>query len=231
MNALRFRFAALALATLATAPVWASSSSGGSSAAAPPVPPVPTQPFDVVDNVEGDYVNLNAPAVRPMVLVPGGAFHLYAVNTHASRVLHFDNGTGLPSQVFHTPKSPVSIALWNDPNAAGLPERLVVACRDTYAIVILDRATGEVLQLLELRDSIGRILGEPGDLIVDQTTNRAFVSCQASDAVAEIDLTAPGVVRVFKIPSKNPLFMSFDANKDVLVAPLLSGNKIGRAHV
>ncbi len=227
MNALRFRFAALALATLATAPVWASSSSGGSSAAAPPVPPIPTQPFDVVDNVEGDYVNLNAPAVRPMVLVPGGAFHLYAVNTHASRVLHFDNGTGLPSQVFHTPKSPVSIALWNDPNAAGLPERLVVACRDTYAIVILDRATGEVLQLLELRDSIGRILGEPGDLIVDQTTNRAFVSCQASDAVAEIDLTAPGVVRVFKIPSKNPLFMSFDANKDVLVAPLLSGNNSG----
>ncbi|MBK7874473.1 MAG: hypothetical protein IPJ77_01745 [Planctomycetes bacterium] len=226
MNLNCLRYASLALATLATAPVWASSSSGGSSAAPPTIPPAPTQPYAILDNVEGDYVNLNAPAVRPMVLTPG-AFNLYAVNTHASRVLHFDNASGLPSQVFHTPKSPVAIALWSDPNATGLPERLVVACRDTYALVILDRATGETLQLLELRDASGRILGEPGDLLVDQATNRAFVSCQAADAVVEVDLTAPKVVRVFKIPGKNPLFMSFDANKDVLVAPLFSGNNSG----
>lgn len=184
-----------------------------------------TAPFDILDNVEGDFVNLNAPPVRPMAMTADN-LTLFALNTHASRILRFDLVTGANTQVMHTAKSPVSIALWTE--SGGSPgDRLVVACRDTYAILIHDRTSGDVRKVLELRDSNGRILGEPGDLLVDQATNRAFVSCQATDAVAEIDLTVPSVVRVFRMPCKNPLFMCFDGNNDVLVAPLLSGNNSG----
>lgn len=184
-----------------------------------------TAPFDILDNVEGDFVNLNAPPVRPMAITADNAT-LFALNTHASRILRFDLLTGANTQVIHTAKSPVSIGLWTEAGATP-GDRLVVACRDTYALLIHDRASGDVRKVLELRDSAGRILGEPGDLLIDQTANRAFVSCQAADAVAEVDLTVPSVVRVFRMPCKNPLFMCFDANKDVLVAPLLSGNNSG----
>ncbi len=183
-------------------------------------------PFDILDNVEGDFVNLNAPPVRPMAMTSDN-LTLFALNTHASRILRFNLATGATTQTIHTAKSPVSIALWNDPNGGGTPERLVVACRDTYALLIHDGATGDVRKVLELRDSAGNILGEPCDLLVDQSANRAFVSCQAADAVAEVDLTVPSVVRVFRLPCKNPTFMCFDGNNDVLVAPLTSGNNSG----
>ncbi|MBL8863795.1 MAG: hypothetical protein JNK02_17530 [Planctomycetes bacterium] len=185
-----------------------------------------TEPFDVLDNVEGDFVNLNAAPVRPMAITADNAT-LFALNTHASRILRFDLVTGATTQVVHTAKSPVSIGLWSDPNATSSPERLVVVCRDTYALLIHDRASGDVRKVLELRDSSGAILGEPGDLLIDQAASRAFVSCQAADAVAEVDLTVPSVVRVWRLPCKNPLFMCFDGNNDVLVAPLLSGNNSG----
>ncbi len=184
-----------------------------------------TAPFDILDSVEGDFVNLNAPPVRPMAMTADNST-LFALNTHASRILRFDLATGANTQVIHTAKSPVSIGLWTESGTTP-GDRLVVACRDTYALLIHDRVSGDVRKVLELRDSAGLILGEPGDLLIDQATNRAFVSCQAADAVAEIDLTVPSVVRVFRMPCKNPLFMCFDANKNVLVAPLISGNNSG----
>lgn len=200
-----------------------------SAAQVPPEPPEP-QPYEYLDNVEGDFVNQNAPAIRPMVLTTDQG-HLYAVNVHASRVLHFQGGSSQPTQVFHTPRSPVSIALWTDPNGGGFEGRLVVVCRDSYALVVMDRASGDIVALKELRDpATGRILGEPSDLLVDVNTNKAFVSCAAADAVAEVDLVTKTVTRVFRLPAKNPVFLAFDENKDVLVAPLLSGNNSGARH-
>lgn len=188
-----------------------------------------TAPFTLLDNVERDWVNLNPPPVRPMAIT-ADQYDMYALNTHASRVLHFDfrNPSSQPTQVFHTPRSPVAIGLWTAPGSGQGLERLVVACRDTWALVILDRATGETVGLLELRDpSNGRILAEPGDLLIDQTTNTAFVSCSSADAVAEVDLSTLTVVRVFHLAAKHPLFLCFDQSKDVLVAPMLSGNNSG----
>lgn len=205
---------------------WSGLCAAPSRAQVPPAPLEP-QPFEYLDNVEGDRVNLNAPAVRPMALTSDQA-HLYAVNVHASRVVHFQAGSTQAAQVFHTPRSPVSIALWTDPSGGGPEGRLVVVCRDSYALAVLRRDTGEIVKLKELRDpSSGRILAEPGDLLIDATTNTAFVSCSASDAVAEVDLTTLNVTRVFRLPAKYPLFLSFDPNKDVLVAPLFSGNNSG----
>ena len=186
-----------------------------------------TAPFEYLDNVEGDFVNLNPVPIRPMVITPDNG-HLYAVNTQASRILHFDNPSGVPTQVFHTPRSPVAVALWAEVSAPDDPDRLVVACRDTYALAILRRSDGATLAVLELRDpATNRILAEPSDLLVNQDTDTAFVSCAAADAVAEIDLTGPAVVRVFRLPGKHPTFMCFDENMDVLVAPLFSGNNSG----
>ena len=184
-----------------------------------------TAPYSALDNVEGEWVSTNAAPIRPMVLT-ADTLDLFAVSTQANTVVRF-NGSGVTP--FDTPRSPVSVALWDHDTMDMVDEsRLLVVCRDSYALAVLDRLTGETLAVLELRDpGDGSILGEPQDLLVDQSADRAFVSCGAADAVAEIDLTTLTVVRVFEIPGKVPVFMAFDANDDVLVAPMLSGNNSG----
>ncbi len=184
-----------------------------------------TAPYATTDQIEGEWVSYNAVPIRPMALTADSA-DLYAVSTQANAIVHVG---GVGTERFATPRSPVSVAFWDDDLFDGTPEsRLVVACRDSYTVVQLDRLTGETVALLEVRDpSTGAILGEPQDLLVDQNTDTAFVSCAASDAVAEIDLVSMSVTRVFLLPSKNPVFMCFDGNGDVLVAPMLSGNNSG----
>ncbi len=184
-----------------------------------------TAPFSLVDNVEGEWVDSHPVPVRPMAL-SANELELWAVNTHASVVQHYNNTSGVPAATYDVPRGPVSIALWDDPNDPFDPGRLVVACRGTYALVVLRRSTGEVVTLLEKRDGIG---AEPGDLLVDSLTHTAFLSCAAPDEVLEIDLLSSTVVRSFAIPSKHPTFLCWDAvaptgNHDVLVAPLHSGN-------
>lgn len=184
-----------------------------------------TMPFDIVDRVEGELVGYNSVPRRPMAI---SGQHLYAVNTHSSTVVDFDLGVPGPVATFHVPKSPVSIGVWED--------KLVVVCDGTYCLAILDRMSGEILELLELRHPAnGPILGEPSDLLIDAAADMAFVSCAAADAVLEIDLTGPGgapaIGRKFDLPAKDPVFMFFDTSMgtepDVLVAPLLSGNNSG----
>ena len=176
-------------------------------------PQLPSNAYKVLDNVEGTYVNLGAVPIRPMAL-SANQLVLYAVNTHGSAVDVFTDLSGNPSAVWPTPWNPVSLALWDDDQSAG---RVLVACRGTSAVVMLDRTTGEILKLLETSP-------EPGDLLVDATADRAFVSCAGRDVVQEIDLDAWTIVRTFALPAKLPLRLCFDANMDVLVAPLLSGN-------
>jgi hypothetical protein len=185
-----------------------------------------TASYDVLDNVEGEWVSTNAVPIRPMAVTAAGS-DIYAVSTQANTVVHFALAGG--STRFATPRSPVSVALWDHDTMDATPEsRLLVVCRDSYVLAVLDRLTGETLAVLELRDpGTARILAEPQDILVDQAANRAFVSCAGVDKVAEIDLTGPTVVRTFHLPAKNPVFMAFDANKDVLVAPMLSGNNSG----
>ena len=127
------------------------------------------------------------------------------------------------------PWNPVSVALYTTATDGPDSERLLVVSRGSYVLTSLDRLTGDVLDVLALPP-------EPGDILVDQDAHRAFVSCAAQDKVVEIDLLSqPTIVAEYRIPSRNPLFLSFDAMRadddtteppprDVLVAPLYSGN-------
>lgn len=210
-----FSFATLVLASsalcLAQGPRRAAAPPAAQSLTAPPA----TAAFRVLDNVEGPWINLNVVPVRPMLLTADGG-HLYAVNTHGNTVVHFDNASGQPSQTFGVPWGPVSIAQWISAAGGGSDELLVV-CRGTHALARLDRLSGKILRCLDLPF-------EPGDILVNAATNRAFVSCSGADSVVEIDLPANTIAHTYKIPAKHPLFLSFDGAGKVLVAPLFSGN-------
>ncbi len=186
------------LATVALNPAWAQTAS-----------------YIAVDNIEEDWVNLNLPPVRPMML--WGGLELYALNVHDSTVSRYTTASSLPMSTFRTPWGPVSVAGWVDPFGGASSEKLLVACRGSYVLAFLDRITGQTIDILELP-------AEPGDLLVDQTSNQAYITCSAQDLVVEVDLVGVAITRQWTIPSKHPLFMSFDQNNDIVVAPMLSGN-------
>ncbi len=177
-----------------------------------------TANYVAVDNIEEDWVNLNLPPVRPMMMWQD--LELYAVNVHDSTVSRYTTASSLPMSTFRTPWGPVSIAGWVDPFGGTSSEKLLVACRGSYVLAFLDRITGQTIDILELP-------AEPGDLLVDQTTNQAYITCSAQDLVIEVDLVGVAITRQWTIPSKHPLFMSFDQNNDIVVAPMLSGNNSG----
>jgi len=178
--------------------------------------PCQTANYLVVNNVEENWVNLNLPPIRPMMFWNNA--ELYAVNTHDSTALRFTNASGSPTSTWRVPWGPVSIAGWTSPPTG--PEQILVVCRGSYVLAFLDRITGQTLNVLELP-------AEPGDILVDQTTHEAYISCAAQDLVVEVDLVTATITNQWQIPGKNPLFMTFDGNLDVLVSPLFSGNNSG----
>lgn len=177
--------------------------------------PEGTTAFKELDDIRGEWVTLNAFPVRPMAATPDFS-DVYAVNTHDSTVLHFTDYAGAPAATHRVPWSPVSIALWDDPGALSDPGRLLVVCRGNYSLVTLRASDGAIVDLLPLP-------AEPSDILVDQGTGRAFVSCSATDDVVEIDLVTSEIAHTYAIPSEHPLFLSWDGS-DVLVTPMLSGN-------
>jgi len=212
-------------------------SAAGARAPQVEIDPIPiTAPYDEVDNVGGPWVNLATYPVRPMLYDPEGK--LWVVNHHDSTVERFSGLTPTPDRILGVPWSPVSIAWWEG-DATHDPELLVV-CRGTWAVVGLDPVTGAPTRLLQLRPGAGlpggldaRIgrMAEPGDILVDDVNERAFVSCTGADSVVQIDLATNQIVRVFHEDAdatfrlKSPLHLSWDHNhEDVLVAPLHSGN-------
>src|SRR5262245_8456225 len=68
-------------------------------------------PFQVLDNVEGDDVDLLNYPIKPMVLSPNHAT-LWAVNTHNSEVVSFTNLSGAPNKVYAVPWNPVALEYW-----------------------------------------------------------------------------------------------------------------------
>lgn len=184
-----------------------------------PYTPVPvSSPFSPRDNVEGSWVNLNAAPVRPMLL---DGSTIYAVNTHDSTVEKFAAAQTTPVAVWGVPWSPVSIAAYS---AGAAPDELLVACRGTYVLARLDKATGALLKVLELPS-------EPGDILVDDLNSRAFISCTGDDSVVQVDLLTNAITRTYSFPNdginfrcKSPLFLSADSAGKVYVAPLISGN-------
>ena len=148
-----------------------------------------TQPYPIVDNVEDAWVNLNLPAVRPMLL--WGKNSLYAVNTHDSTVSLFNPSTVQPVGTVRVPWGPVSIARWVRP--ADGKQLLLVVCSGSYVLAFVDRFTGDIVDMLTLPP-------EPRDILVDPTTNQAFISCAAQDLVVEIDLNTVSQSRSWTIP-------------------------------
>jgi hypothetical protein len=174
-----------------------------------------TAPFRTLDNVEGPYVSFNTVPVRPMLMTADGG-HVYAVNTHGSTVCHFNNTSGAPAQVFAVPAGPVSIARWQS-SAGGGADELLVVCQVSHQLARLDRLSGQITRLFDLPF-------EPADILVDAVSNHAFVSCPGADQVVEIDLVANALVRSYAIPGEHPVFLAFDGQSRVLVAPQFSGN-------
>lgn len=194
------------------APAMASQTPAG----AQPQAAVPaTAEFNELDNIEGDHIDLVFAPYRPMALAPSDVT-LFAVNTHNSKVLRFDDLSGQPTSVFDVPWGPVSVAYWES-NIDGHAEVLVVS-QGTYALTRLDPVTGEILGMLPLPP-------EPADILIDEATDRAWVSCSARDEVVLIDLQSNTIEHTYRIKTSRHLgFLSFDAEGHVLVAPMLSGN-------
>ncbi len=168
--------------------------------------------FEVLDNVEGPWVNLNVVPVRPLLLGTRGTF---AINTHASTVVRISAAATVVG-TFSVPWGPVSIA---ERTSDGESELLVV-CRGTHVLVRLDPLTGETLATLDLPF-------EPADIVVDAARDAAFIACSGADSVVEVDLALNTIAHTYAIRGKHPVFLSFDAHGRVLVAPQLSGNNSG----
>lgn len=173
-----------------------------------------------IETIEEPHVLLDAVPIRPLVVSPTGN-RVWAVNVQGNCVQEFYT-YGNPVRTFQVPWNPISIAYYPSTDPAYPGEKLLVVCRGTYALVAVDLTSGKI-------DRLVRLPAQPADLIVDPAPNdpRAFVSCQADDVVVDIDLRRMTIDRTFKIPGKTPTSLFFDANGDVMVAPLHSGNNSG----
>ena len=208
-----------------------------------PLPSSSAQTFDYEidrDNVEGPWVNLNFPSVRPMVVTSAlGGRKLFAVNTHDSTVEYFGiEATShvpaemTPLKVWGVPWGPVSIAFWQNVSSP----RLVVVCRGSNVLVQMDPITGKILAMVHLaKDQTvppanDVVASEPADLLI--VGDKAYVACSGTDAVVEVDLVLNKRLRAWNtwdtpnLRIKTPFFVSYDVTLDrLLVAPLTSGNK------
>ena len=105
-----------------------------------------TAPFDVLDNIERENVDLLFAPYEPMALSADG-LNLYAVNTHGSRVVRYNGLSGQPAMTYDVPWGPVSVGYWNNPDG---PDELLVVTRGTYGLTRLDPDTGDLLGFLPL---------------------------------------------------------------------------------
>lgn len=220
-------------------------------------PQASTADFRTLDAIEGAWLNFPNFVVRGMALSPNGA-DLYALNQHDDTVVKFAAFSGgtppaqplEPLATYPAPWDPVSIAYWegtNDTTAAD--DELLVVGRGNWGVMGISVATGNVTRFLQLVPGTtlpGGIesrmgwMAEPADILVDDDTDMAFVSCSGADSVIQIDLSGPApgeIVRVFHesvteddFRCKHPLFLSWDPDetpeepRKVIVTPMISGN-------
>jgi len=203
----------LSLSLLLASAVAASAAQTPGSQNRRPAPRLREAPFRVLDNVEGDEVDLLNYPIKPMVVSPNH-LTLWAVNTHASEVVSFTNLGGSPNKVYPVPWNPVSIEYWV--SSADAHHELLVVSRGTHALTRLAPGNGTILGYLALP-------AEPGGTLL--IGDHLFVACSALDQVVEIDLLTNTIHQVFEIDTtRHLLFLSADGLGNVLVTPLLSGN-------
>ncbi|MFN3244816.1 MAG: YncE family protein [Planctomycetota bacterium] len=170
----------------------------------------PPAAYDTLTNPSSSATNFNVETVRGLLLRNDG---LYALNTHASRVVfHADLTTPGWEREFPTVHNPVAMAEWNG--------RLLVVGGSTWGLAEHDFQTGRLLRYVELP-------AEPADIVVDAANDEAYVACQGANVVARIDLVQFTENARYPIPSQRPRFLFFDEQAVppmVYVAPFLSGN-------
>lgn len=171
-------------------------------------------PYAKLTNDLRERANFNVETVRGLALADDG--RLYALNTHGSTVVVHADGDAEPEEVWLTLNNPVSLAVFG--------ARVAVVGGATHALAVHDRVDGRILELLSLPR-------QPGDLVVDDTEDGwiGYVASQAENAVVEVDLEAPRILRRWTIPAESPRLLSLDVEpvsgaRRLLVAPMLSGN-------
>ncbi len=177
-----------------------------------------TAPFQIVDQVEGAFVNQNHFPIRPLVVDPSGP-GFFALNTHASTVERFDGSATTPVAVWDVPWGPVAARLWT--NSTTQETQLLVSCRGSRTLAFLHITSGEVLRLIALPADPADLLVLDGDL--------AFVACSALDTVVQIDLLTGATIEYSPsshpgFDCKNPVFLARSNSGKVFVAPMHSGN-------
>jgi hypothetical protein len=196
-------------------------------------------PYPLLDQVHGAHTRLATFPIRPMVESPDGSA-LWVVNQTQSTLERFLYPGTTPT-AFPVPWDPVAVAYWKGTADGTEDDELLVACRGTWAVAVLD-LNGNLKTTIQMRPGdvvhppgaarMG-MMAEPGDVVVDQDNHRAFVSCSGADSVLQIDLTTHRVVRVFShvvagddFRLKHPLFLSIDpTDGQVYVAPMHAGNQ------
>lgn len=177
----------------------------------PPPPPEPKWGFyQQIENIGGNWVNMNPIPIRPMTFAASGT-SLFACNPYNSEVSRIDASLTVVD-TFRTLWGPVAIANYND----GTDDLLLVVCQHSNAVVVQDES-GEIRRIVTVRP-------EPADIVVDQANNRAFVSCAGTSEVVEIDTTTWDIAQTYAIPSSTPMFLEITPAGDVFVAPRWSGN-------
>jgi len=174
----------------------------------------PRGPYAQLTDNYRDQTNFNVETVRGLAIAEDGDF--YAINTHGSELIRHSDAKPEPEGAWPTVHNPVSLGIHGD--------LAVVAGGSTHALVIHDRFDGEVLALRMLPS-------EPGDLVIDETTNIVYVASQAENIVVALDisdLTDIRELRRYVIPGEQPRFLSLDVHPNgeraIVVAPMLSGN-------
>ncbi len=213
-------FAALALATTGTASAQMPQLSAQTRVIAPgPITPTtplpPPVPFRKLTNNLNEVANFNVETTRGMVLWNGNA-ELWALNTHGSTLNKFVGVATEPVAKYPTLVNPIAIRLWED--------NLLVLGSATKALALHDRTTGKILSCVMV-DS------EPFDMVVDEDNDTAYISCQGSDTLVEVDLNQMRVTARIKLDVERPGFLTFMTNNplnhkdnEVWVTPEVSGN-------
>jgi hypothetical protein len=154
------------------------------------------------------------------------------INTHGSRIVQWTGGppTGsppvLPTISWPTVNNPIALETFLDTTPNPDREYAVVLGGGTHALVLHDLTTMRITNC-EL------LPAEPGDVVVDDVGQRAFVSIPGNNTVRQYALPSLQLQAVFTVASQRPRFLYLDptggpgGSAAVYVTPELSGNGTG----
>ena len=183
-----------------------------------PPNPIPVGTHQTLDNIQEPVTDVGVIPIRPLAITSDNG-QLYVANVHDSKVRSFDFAGGSGTQDWQVPWAPVSLGIYDTADK----EWLIVVCGGTHCAAVLDRHSGQILELIALPF-------EPADLLINAARHEAYVSCSGADSLAVINLNTLQVTEIL-IPAEHPAHLAFDPRNPsdplddaVLIAPMISGN-------